>query len=333
MPSRGRPEGVVTNVTAPIPSFQDEKFIERLLHYITQRDETSLVMSTAKALGAEDYMIELKNQIFLDLRIDFLRFCADQKYGPSQVLHLMRWMDHFQSVVENGCDTEEMRCELMNFVSSEIEEGWKWRQTPPVDEIATEPPPSSKNLNKKGIRATDKVAIEEVEATALLPRENIYLTKEGVGPFCTYLLHGIIQHASLHAYLACHQRETRAPNDIFVFTELPVIAPPLRLYSALEKSSTEPSTKNDMLKRLRGTELALLMNEYEETMIKEELWRKTKQNEDEMQIFIENDGSKRAVEDTYERLEADLTQRQKRILQRITALEKKLSLTSSPQTL
>ncbi|EKF38597.1 hypothetical protein MOQ_001195 [Trypanosoma cruzi marinkellei] len=162
-------------------------------------------------------MIDLKNQILLDLRIDFLRFCVDQKYLPSQVSHLIRWMDHFQSFVEKGINIEEMRCELVNFVFSEIEEGWKWRQTPPVDEIAMEPPPSSRNVNKKGTRATDKVAVEEIEAAALLPRENIYLTKEGMGPFCTYLLHGIIQHASLHAYFAGHQREIREPNDFLFY--------------------------------------------------------------------------------------------------------------------
>ncbi|RNF03122.1 hypothetical protein TraAM80_05990 [Trypanosoma rangeli] len=187
MPPRGKSEGLVTNVAAPVFSFQDEKFIEQLLQYVTERDETSLVVSTAKALGAEDYLIDLKHQIILDSRLDFLRFCVDQKYGPSQILHLIKWMDYFQVIVEKECGIEQMRKELMNFVSSEIEEGWKWRQAPPAEGTAAEPPPPAKTVSKKGARATDKVAVEEVEVTALLPRENIYLTKEDVGPFCTYL--------------------------------------------------------------------------------------------------------------------------------------------------
>ncbi|RNF18889.1 uncharacterized protein Tco025E_04325 [Trypanosoma conorhini] len=330
MPPRGKLEGLVTNVAAPAFSFQDEKFIEQLLQSIAERDGASLLVSTARALGAEDYLIDLKHQIILDSRLDFLRFCADQKYGPSQIVHLIKWMNQFQLVVEKGCDMEEMRKELTNFVSSEIEEGWKWRQTPPIDENAAEQPPPSKSASKKAARATDKVAVEEVEATTLLPRENMYLTKESIGPFCIYLFQGIIQHASLHVYVARHQQETRVSNDFSIFVELPVPAPPLRLPITQEAASKEVYPSHmDVMKGLRETELASLVNEYEETKAKEELWEKTKKTEEEMQILIENEGTKRAVEDTYERLEADLTQRQRRILQRITALEKKIGIDSS----
>ncbi|KEG09749.1 hypothetical protein DQ04_04711020 [Trypanosoma grayi] len=332
MPPRGRPESLTTNVPGQSPSFQDEKFIEQLLQLVAENDEASLVTLVAMAFGAEGYLADLKQQIAVDSRLDLLRFCARQKYGPCKTVHVIKWIAHFQRLVEGGCSTEEMRRELSDFVAAEIEEEWKWRQAPPADEGAPESQPPPRSATKKGARVAEKAAAEEAENVAALPRENIYLSKEDVGPLCTYLLRGIIQHAALYAHVANHPQDTTAPKGFEFFIEAPMPAPPLRVAVAVEKTPQDavPTTLKEV-RAQRTEELEAMINEYNEAVAKEELWRKTEQTEREMQILIENEGAKKAVEDTYGGLEADLAQRQRQILRRIFVLEKSLGAGTSPQ--
>lgn len=344
-PRNSKVEGLVAMASAPSSWFQDEKFIEQLFHFFAEKDDTSLLALTAMALGAEDYLIDLKQQIIVDTRLDFLRFCWGQNYTPLKILHLIKWMEHFQQViVESGGDVDRMRQEMTTFVAAEIEEGWRWRQAAQSaeDGAAEQPPPAaSKTAGKKGARAAEKVAVEETEVAAALPRENIYLAKEDVGPFCTYLLRGVIQHASLHVHVATRPRVMGTAAEFCFFLERPVPAPPLRRAVALEKTQQDlsltvppvPSPSSSFspagvckVWEQREAELADLVGQYEEAVAREALWRRTRQVEEEMKLLIENKGTKKAVEDTYDGLEAQLAQRQMRILQRIVALEKTLGL-------
>ncbi|ORC84848.1 uncharacterized protein TM35_000401150 [Trypanosoma theileri] len=331
MRSRGKVEGLVKDLSGQSPSFQDEKFIEQLLQLIADNDDVSLTTLIAMTLGAESYHIDLKHQIIVDFRLDFLRFCANQNFFPSKIIHLMKWMTDFQQIVENDCSVDKMRNELIEFAASEIEEGWKWKskQAAALDEAAVESQISSKASNKKGTRVIEKVAVEEVDNAAALPRECIYLTKEDIGSLCTYLLHGIIQHASLYFYVANYSRENGTPRELRFFLELPTPAPPLRFALSKDKSADDASQISlQQLREQRNAELTTLVDECKEVISKEELWRKTKETEKAMQILIDNEGTKKAVENTYESMEFDLSQRQKRILQRITALEKLLGVES-----
>ncbi|KAH9580948.1 hypothetical protein LSM04_000425 [Trypanosoma melophagium] len=331
MRSRGKVEGLVKDLSGQAPSFQDEKFIEQLLQLIADNDDVSLTTLIAMTLGAESYHIDLKHQIIVDSRMDFLRFCANQNFFSSKIIHLMKWITYFQQMIENDCNIDKMRNELVEFAASEVEERWKWKwkQAAALDEAAVESQLSSKASNKKGTRMIEKVTVEEVDSAAALPRECIYLTKEEMGAFCTYLLHGIIQHASLYFYLANYSRENGTPREISFFLELPTPAPPLRLALSKDKSAQDASQISlQQLREQRSAELTTLVDECKEAVSQEKLWRKTKETEKAMQILIDNEGTKKAVEETYESLESDLSQRQRRILQRITALEKLLGVES-----
>ncbi|AAZ12548.1 uncharacterized protein TEOVI_000394000 [Trypanosoma equiperdum] len=327
MPPRRKSECLSSYAVDTTPSFQDEKFIEQLLHFVGANDEVSLLTMTAVALGAECYQVDLGQQIVVDARLDFINFCAKQGYCAAKVVHLLKWLCTFQERVEDGCNTQEMQEEVIAFVTSEVEEEWKWKRALQAEEALWEVQSSSKTSARRGHRAAEKV-VEETEAVSTVPKENIYLQREDIGPFSTWLIQGIVQHASLYHYVATHARMVGEPEEFNYFLEVPVSAPPLRNALAPESVPQEPplAKAQQDVEEQRASELETYKKEYEEAMALEQLRLQTIQNERDMKVFIENEGSMRAVEDTYESLQVDLSKRQRQILERITAAEKALGI-------
>ncbi|KAH8619562.1 hypothetical protein ERJ75_000152500 [Trypanosoma vivax] len=327
MPPHRKSGGLNAVVTGHLPSFQDEKFIEQILHLATENDEDSLIALTAHAMGAECYQVDLGQQILVDNRVDFVMFCASQGYGPGKVAHLIKWLTQFQRTVERGCSVEEMQKEMLSFVASEIEEEWKWKRAAVAEEAQGDVQTVAKTSGRRGMRVVEKL-VEEAEAAAMVPKENVYLSKENVGPFCTWLLQGMIRHAPLFFYVANNPRVVGKPEEFQYFIEVPMAAPPLRSALPPEKVAVErpQEAAERNVRELREAELADYVTQYRDSVAREEKRLKTIQNEKEMQLLIENEGTKAAVETAYESLEMHLTKRQVNILQRITALEKALGV-------
>nr|CCC91588.1 conserved hypothetical protein [Trypanosoma congolense IL3000] len=331
MPPRRRSDSVVAYVVESAPSFHDEKFIEQLLHFVVTNDEDSLLTMTAVALGADCYQVDLGQQIVVDTHIDFINFCALRGFGAAKVAHLLKWLAAFQHLVESGGSIQDAKAEMLNFVASEIEEEWKWRRAALAEEASTEVQSLSRAPLKKGSRALEKV--EEPDPANALPKENIHLTKEDVGPFCTWLLQGIVQHASLYTYVANHPRLSNPSEELHYFIEVPMLPCPLRDALPPEEVPQEPPLAKAFreVEEQRAEEITRYVRDYEEAMAQEQARRTAMENERDMKILIENKGVKKAVEDVYGKLQIDLGERQKKILRRIMDMEKALGLVPSLQ--
>lgn len=152
---------------------------------------------------------------------------------------------------------EVLQHTLKEFLTAELEAGWRWDQFPWQPQVKDPSPsaPSSSSGNKGKKKGGEKARLQQLQeqeeemkrqaAAAELPRENLYLKEDEMPVFTSvFLARGLLQHAALYQYLSRHEAVEEAegePDTFQLSTEIPMAYIPPLWTARYMGSSTSPA--------------------------------------------------------------------------------------------
>lgn len=323
------------------PTFENDAFMEDLLHKAKTRDIAAVEAGVSAALCVEDYRVNIRHGILVDYLVECVLFSAQQNFSSKKAAVFIRWNNEMRHSIETSGGCENAKTIFKNLLTAHAERSAKdiapagcETPLPTADETPSTPPPQSKVVVTQKREGKRNVTKGDEATAARVTDNNAYFSLNDMGNVADFVVTGLLQHWRLYCYTATNKENVGDDSEAFTMNLQTVMrAPPLQravTQEVYEKQCDDRKRAAEQeLERLRKAETEELERKRVEL---ERISREKAQAEEEEranQLFFLHSGTEKCVQQLEVDLQKDVMHRQQQILDRIAKLEEALKLIPS----